>query len=60
MWSDAMFEDFKRIVELLENDGWLFVTPYEFYRIKRGELAFTASTAADPANATYLYELSRK
>lgn len=39
MWSDAMFEDFKRIVELLENDGWLFVTPYEFYRIKRGELA---------------------
>ena len=38
MWSDQMFEDVKKIVELLENDGWLFVTPYEFYRIKKGEL----------------------
>ena len=38
MWPDQMFEDFKKIVELLENDGWLFVTPYEYYRIQKGEL----------------------
>lgn len=38
MWSDQMFEDVKKIVELLENDGWIFVTPYEFYQIKKGTL----------------------
>ena len=38
MWSDEMFEDVKKIVELLESEGWLFVTPYEFYRIKKGEI----------------------
>ena len=37
MWSDAMFEDFKRIVELLEKDGWTFVTPYEYYRLTLGK-----------------------
>ena len=34
MWTDAMFEDFKKIVELLEREGWIFVTPYEFYTLK--------------------------
>ena len=33
MWDDAEFEDFKRIVEQLEEDGWIFVTPIEYYRI---------------------------
>lgn len=48
MWSDAMFEDFKKIVELLENDGWIFVTPYEFYRIKKGEIRPPAQKPQGP------------
>ena len=38
MWNDAMFEDVKRIVELLERDGWIFVTPYEYHQIRTGKL----------------------
>ena len=31
MWSDEMFADFQRIVELLQADGRIFLTPYEYY-----------------------------
>jgi hypothetical protein len=34
MWSDAMFEDFKRIVELLESEGWIFTTPAEYLKLR--------------------------
>lgn len=34
MWSAAMFEDFKRIVELLVAEGWIFVTPAEFCNLE--------------------------
>ena len=30
MWSEAMFADFKKIVEQLLEDGWIFVTPIEY------------------------------
>jgi hypothetical protein len=32
MWSDEMFADFQRIVELLQTDGRIFLTPYEYYQ----------------------------
>lgn len=32
MWSDEMFADFQHIVELLQADGRIFFTPYEYYQ----------------------------
>ena len=32
MWSDEMFADFQHIVELLQADGRIFLTPYEYYQ----------------------------
>jgi hypothetical protein len=32
MWSDEMFSDFQHIVELLQADGRIFLTPYEYYQ----------------------------
>ena len=32
MWSYEMFADFQRIVELLQADGRIFLTPYEYYQ----------------------------
>lgn len=37
MWNDQHYADFTRIIDLLQREGWIFVTPYEYYRIKRGE-----------------------
>ena len=36
MWDDAMFADFQRIVELLQADGRIFVTPSEYADIVTG------------------------
>jgi len=32
MWSDEMFADFQHIMELLQADGRIFLTPYEYYQ----------------------------
>ena len=32
-WDDANFAEFQKVVELLESDGWTFVTPYEYHCI---------------------------
>ena len=31
MWSAAVFEEFKKVVEQLEADGWIFTTPHEYF-----------------------------
>ena len=30
MWNDASFAAFKKIVDQLLADGWMFVTPHDF------------------------------
>ncbi len=35
MWDAARLEAFKQIVEQLQEDGWIFVTPYEFSQLPR-------------------------
>ena len=36
MWSDQHYADFTKVVDLLQKEGWIFVTPYEYYQIKHG------------------------
>ena len=36
MWNDTYFAEFKKVVELLESDGWTFVTPYEYHCLTKG------------------------
>ena len=36
MWNDTYFSEFKKVVELLESDGWTFVTPYEYHCLTKG------------------------
>ena len=31
MWGDDVFAEFKKVVEQLEADGWIFTTPHEYY-----------------------------
>ena len=35
-WDDANYAEFQKVVELLESDGWTFVTPYEFHCLQKG------------------------
>ena len=46
MWSDQHYADFTKIIDLLQKEGWIFVTPYEYYRIKRGEVGDPAPGVA--------------
>ena len=36
MWDDANFAQFTNVVVQLEKDGWIFVTPYEYYQLLNG------------------------
>lgn len=31
MWNDDVFAEFKKVVEVLVEDGWTFTTPHEYY-----------------------------
>ena len=46
MLSDQHYADFTKIIDLLQKEGWIFVTPYEYYRIKRGEVGDPATGVA--------------
>ncbi|NLB69337.1 MAG: hypothetical protein GX804_06615 [Lentisphaerae bacterium] len=50
MWNDSSFHDFKMIVDLLLDDGWIFTTPSQYLAIKGIKPSAVAPAAAVKKN----------